>query len=100
MAEEHAKIRRVATSSVTANVPYWPVPAVSADSRTDFLLEVFRPQSTPDQPYSRAFASLDSRTEIRFSLARISHRFAGISGSHLFAQRIFRSSGIPECISE
>ena len=33
-------------------------------------------------------------------LARISHRFAGISGSHLFAQRIFRSSGIPECISE
>jgi hypothetical protein len=29
------------------------------------------------------------------SLARISDQFAGNSGSHLFAQEIFRSSGIP-----
>ena len=28
-------------------------------------------------------------------LARIRHRFAGLSGRHLFAQEIFRPSGIP-----
>lgn len=39
--------------------PYWPVPTMSGDSKMDFLLEVFRPQSTPDRPYSRASASLD-----------------------------------------
>jgi hypothetical protein len=79
------------------------------DSVRDFHhVEAFQHVEWPAQNFENkrnkkaglAASPYRSPSRRRRCLARISHRFAGISGRHLFAQRIFRSSGKPKCISE